>query len=136
MIFIDTGAFLARYLARDQYHNVARRGWKSLRERKIRCFTSNFVLDETITLLARRAGYSFAFERAQSFYDSYVLEILRPQLHDELEGLTLFKKYGDQQVSFTDCISFVLMRNNKIKSAFTFDQHFAIAGFEVFRPNK
>jgi hypothetical protein len=28
------------------------------------------------------------------------------------------------------------MRNNKIKSAFTFDQHFAIAGFDVFRPNE
>ncbi|RLB20138.1 MAG: VapC toxin family PIN domain ribonuclease, partial [Deltaproteobacteria bacterium] len=34
--------------------------------------------------------------------------------------------------SFTDCVSFVLMKSQNIKRVFTFDQHFQIAGFQIF----
>ena len=47
MIFIDTGAFLARYLSHDQYHYLAKVTWEKLTSRRESCFTSNFVLDET-----------------------------------------------------------------------------------------
>ncbi len=50
---------------------------------------------------------------------------------DEIEAIHLFRKFADQRVSFTDCISFVLMKRFRIRTAFTFDQHFARAGFEV-----
>jgi predicted nucleic acid-binding protein len=59
------------------------------------------------------------------------LTILRPDAVDELAALVLFKKYADQSVSFTDCISFVLMEKWQIKSAFSFDRHFAISGFNL-----
>ena len=36
--------------------------------------------------------------------------ILRPEADDELEALNLFRKLSDQRVSFTDCVSFALMR--------------------------
>jgi uncharacterized protein len=39
------------------------------------------------------------------------------------------RKYSDQRVSFTDCISFVLMKRERVKIAFTFDRHFSLAGF-------
>jgi predicted nucleic acid-binding protein len=58
MTFIDTGAFLARYLPSDQHHKVATALWNKIRTTHERCVTSNFVLDETFTLLARRASYS------------------------------------------------------------------------------
>jgi len=56
MIYIDTGAFLARYLSKDQYHGEAHAFWDSIRRKSETCVTSNFVLDETFTLLGRRAG--------------------------------------------------------------------------------
>ena len=61
MISIDTGAFLVRHIRRDQYHRRARAAWKALSRLPWRCYTSNFVLDETFTLLARRASYPFSF---------------------------------------------------------------------------
>lgn len=64
MIFIDTGAFMARYIERDQFHDTATKHWWGLRNDRRHCFTSNFVLDETITLLARGSTYQFAAERA------------------------------------------------------------------------
>ena len=132
MIFIDTGAFLARYSERDQHHKTARRAWKELSKRKWRYYTSNFVLDETFTLLARRTNYLFAVERARIMMTSDVLNILRPSHEEELEAIEYFDKYSDQKVSFTDCTSFVLMRRNRIKRAFAFDRHFSDAGFEVW----
>ncbi len=44
----------------------------------------------------------------------------------------MFKKYEDKELSFTDCISFVLMKNLKLNKAFTFDEHFKQLGFEIF----
>lgn len=43
----------------------------------------------------------------------------------------LLQKYADQGVSFTDCVSFVLMQKGDIRRVFSFDRHFRIAGFEV-----
>jgi len=131
VIFIDTGAFLARFIERDQYHEGAIRHWRTLRNDRRQCFTSNFVLDETITLLARRTTYEFAAARARNLYASALLSIIRPEKDEELGAVELFQKYGDQSVSFTDCVSFVLMQRRNIKCAFSFDRHFALAGFDV-----
>ncbi len=132
MIFIDTGAFLARYLARGQYHQDAVAAWRMLEASTERCFTSNFVLDETLTLLARRASYKFAAERGRNLLTSEALEVLRPNDDDELRALEHFEKLADQQISFTDCVSFALMKKERICQAFSFDQHFAYAGFELW----
>ncbi len=131
MIFVDTGAFLARYVERDQYHDAAIEHWRVLQKDRRQLFTSSFVLDETFTLLARRTTYPFAVERARILFGSTSLTILRPDEKDEVAALELFQKYADQKVSFTDCISFVLMEKRAIKSAFSFDRHFSLAGFAV-----
>jgi len=132
VIYIDTGAFLARYLRHDQYHRIAVAFWDKLGSSKERGFTSNFVLDAMFTLLGRRAGYDFAVQRAKHIYASKALIIFRPDQKDELKVLKYFSKYADQNVSFTDCISFVLMRREKIHRVFSFDRHFELAGFKLF----
>jgi uncharacterized protein len=129
--FIDTSAFLARYLKNDQYHTPALTTWRELEQSSTSLVTSSFVLNETFTLLGRRATYTFASERAAAIYTSKVLTIFRPALEDELAALEMFKKYADQKISFTDALSFVLMRKQSITRAFSFDQHFAYVGFEV-----
>ncbi len=129
MIFIDTGAFLARHVQRDGHHELARLAWEDLSAAPLRCFTSNFVLDETITLLGRRTSYPFAAERARALLTSSALEILRPTYEDELRALEHFERFSDQGISFTDCVSFALMKRERIRLVFTFDHHFAFAGF-------
>ena len=131
MIYVDTGAYLARYLSRDQYHQKAKTFWEKIRKSQESCFTSNFVLDETFTLLGRWAGYDFASQKAAIIYASKLLIILRPTREDEVKAIDFFQKYADQNVSFTDCISIVLMRNKKIKRVFSFDSHFERAGFKL-----
>ena len=131
MIFVDTGAFVGRYVQRDQYHEQAVHHWRRLRQERRRCYTSNFVLDETFTLLARRTTYAFAAARAQRLLESRLLTIWRPDAADERAAVNLFGKYADQNVSFTDCVSIVLMQKGHLTHAFTFDQHFSHAGFVI-----
>jgi predicted nucleic acid-binding protein len=131
VIFVDTGAFLAKYIAKDEHHSAAISQWHALEKSKERLFTTNFVLDETFTLLGRRTGYTFAAQRARAILSSAAITILRPGKYDEIEAVKLFEKFADQSVSYTDCISFVLMHSNKMKRVFTFDKHYEIAGFSI-----
>jgi len=132
VIFVDTGPFLARHVAKDQFHVKATRAWKAAAESGASLPTSSFVLDETFTLLGRHTSYAFAADRAEATLASRVLTILRPDLRDETTALALFRKLADQEVSFTDCISFALMRRQRISRAFTFDRHFEDAGFTIW----
>lgn len=133
MIFVDTGAFIARSVRRDSHHSRARRVWAEIEKRRNACFTSNFVLDETFTLLGRQTSYSFVAERAKALLGSKALTILRPDAEDELAALDLFARFADQEVSFTDC-TFALMHRHRLTRVFTFDRHFLAAGFEVLPP--
>jgi len=136
VIFIDTGAFLGRFVQRDQYHVVCTQAWDELRQSSVQCVTSNFVLNETFTLLARRTNYRFAAQRARQLLSSRELRILRPGREEEQAALGWFEKYADQRVSFTDCLSFVVLRNHRIHRVFGFDRHFALAGFELWPDRK
>ena len=130
-MFIDTGAFLARYLSNDQYHTSAVSQWDETEKAAVPCLTSSLVIAETLTLLGRRATYRFAAERARAIYASNILKIVRPSEADEFAALVYFEKFSDQKVSFVDCVSFALMNRLQIDEVFAFDRHFQLAGFTV-----
>jgi len=132
VIFVDTGAFIARFIERDQFHKKAVSAWRRIEKRADQCSTSNFVLDETFTLLARRTSYAFAAQRARNLLSSRLLVVLRPGQEVELVALDLFEKLAEQKVSYTDCVSLALMRQAGIRRAFSFDRHFDLIGFERF----
>jgi predicted nucleic acid-binding protein len=129
MIFVDSGAFVARYIVKDPYHPASMAIWGELKGTKL--YTSNHVLDETFTILARRVGYLFAADRAERIYASSAFDIISSTRDEEIEAIRFFRKLADQSVSFTDCISFAIMKRNWISTAFTFDRHFRDAGFRV-----
>lgn len=130
MIFIDTGAFLARYLENDQYHLQAESIWRRIESEREGFCTSNFVIDELVTLLGRRSSHQFAVQRSRSIYESELIDIFRPGEAEEHDALVFFEKYQDQDdVSFTDCVSFALMKRRDIHRVFSFDRHFDLPGF-------
>ena len=128
-VFVDAGPLFARHVQRDQYHVAALAHWDRLDSDGRPLVTSNFILDEAATLLARRAGYAYAAGKARAWFRSPSMTVLRPDADDELAALDWFTQYADQSVSFTDCLSFALMRRHGVETAFTFDRHFLLAGF-------
>lgn len=128
MNFVDTGAFLALFHQNDQHYREAGPLWRSL---ELPAVTSNHVIAELAKLLAHRAGYRFAVDTIADIYLSETFRILSSTREDEIAALQWMRKYADQGVSFTDCVSFVLMRRYRIRTAFTFDRHFRVAGFDT-----
>ena len=128
MNFADSGAILPLYLRNDQYHADAHRLWPTVGRPVL---TSNLVLVELARLLGRRAGSRFAADCIADIYASATYEIVASTREDEIEALAWMRKFTDQNIGFTDCVSFAIMRRRKIRTAFTFDRHFRLAGFQV-----
>ena len=103
-IFIDTGAYLALFHKRDQHHRKSCKLWEEIKSSECISITTNHIIDELATLLARRTSYAFASRKLHEIYASVYPIITRPDQKDELEALALFSKYADQEVCFTDCI--------------------------------
>ena len=57
--------------------------------------------------------------------------IRRVQVDSETEAVAerFLRQFHDQEFSYTDAVSFAVMRSLGLKEAFAFDRHFATAGF-------
>ena len=131
-LFVDTGALVARVLPRDQYHRASRRGWESLEDVEVKLFSSEHVFDEAVSLLVRQAGAGYAARWARDHLASDEIVWLNTTRDDWHEALRWLEKFADQKASFTDCLSFSLMRREGLVAAFSFDRHFELAGFELW----
>ena len=60
---------------------------------------------------------------------AFALGIREPGAADKARGL--FFRYRDKEFSFTDCTSFVVMRELKLREALTTDHHFAQISFTL-----
>lgn len=129
-VFIDTGAFYAKYVANDQYHKMALALWKTASDSRYNCVTTNFILSELITLMVYRFGTKNALMAAREIYSSNFIEIISISRDIEINALDWLDRYSDQKFSMTDATSFAVMKAAQIKKAFTFDRHFETAGFE------
>ncbi len=134
--FIDTSFWCALYDCRDARHEQARRLWESLSSLPVRLFTSDYIFDETMTLIRRRMDHRAAVELGQRILQSEVVRLLAVTADIRHESWAMFKKYADKTFSFTDCTSFTLMRLLGLDCALAFDQHFSQMGFAVNRPPK
>ncbi len=131
MIFVDTGAWVARFSRRDQYHGQAAVMWAKLKVSNERIVTSDSVFVETITLLGRNVNPFAAAEAGRFLHGWDNLTTLRATRGDEVTALDLLGKFADQSIGFVDCLSFTLMRRHRIPTVFTFDRHFEFAGFAL-----
>ena len=129
-IFIDTGAFLALEDESDQYHKEAIQFREQvLRKKRYELITTSYVLDETLTLVRFRIGIKASIDFSKKIRKSKVVKIVRVSREIEEKARDIFERYDDKDFSFTDCVSFVVMREMGIKETFAFDEHFNQMGF-------
>ncbi len=128
MIFADTGAWYALVDSSDKNH---KKSVGFINDLKHPLITSNFVVDETLTLVKNKLGYDVAKEIGEKLWSGKAAKIIRVSEEDETYAWALFLKYKDKDFSFTDCTSFAVMDRFSIKSAFTFDEHFRQYGKKV-----
>lgn len=129
--FVDTSFWCALYNANDEHHQEALAIWKTLSSLPLRLYTSDYIFDETITLINHKISHSSAVAWGKTLLNSKALNILHIDDRIFSKSWGLFQEYIDKGFSFTDCTSFVLMQVNQIEMALAYDRHFSQAGFTV-----
>jgi predicted nucleic acid-binding protein len=128
-LFVDTWGWLALADRSDSRHQSAANFYAQRSRRSGRIFTSNFVLDEFLTLLFNRRPFAEASRFAKALLASpfvTVEEVSRERLGAALE---LRFKFSDKpKISFTDLTSMVIMREFGIVDVMTADNHFRQVG--------
>lgn len=131
-IFIDTSFFKAIVDQKDEFHTKALRILKKMQTHSHEMVTTNYILDETFTLIRVKCGLIDAVTFYEGLGSGLInLTLLRVEVDDEILAWKFFKNPWSR-LSFTDCTSFALMKRIGLKTVATFDQHFARAGFDIF----
>lgn len=91
-------------------------------------YTSNYVIDETVTFLLYEAGPRAAIEVLGLIRGSPVLRVLHVSEAVEAEADAVFRRFASSHVSYTDCTTKVLMDRADIDTAFSFDRDLEVLG--------
>lgn len=130
-LFVDTAGWMCMADRKDPKHKAfsqTRDNW--LRDSGV-LVTTDYVLDETLTLISMRLG----IEAAEKWWGQVSKS---PRLKSEVidyeraeRARIWFFNWKDKSFSFTDCTSFIVMKELEIEKSLTSDKHFVEAGFEI-----
>lgn len=129
-IFVDTSAWIMLLNRSEQQHEEAKQLYRQLNNGKL--VVTNLVIGETYTWLRIKVGFREAanfLSAMQRKVEIEQLEVVYSDYNLEQDAVLLLQKYRDHDFSYTDAVSFVVMKNRGLKSAFAYDSHFITAGF-------
>jgi predicted nucleic acid-binding protein len=130
-VFVDTSGFYALLVQGDDRHQAAVAWLAQAREQQWQACTSDYVLDETATLLKAQGWPRLADLLFALLDQSKAITLLYMDEERFEKTKAFFLKRGDRPYSFTDCSSFILMRELGLVEALTKDHHFETAGFRA-----
>ena len=130
-VFADTGAWYALADRSDQHHNEAVKIYPKLLSSYHPLKTTNLIIAETYILIRRGIGYQAAISFLENIASSpRVVKIYSDSILEETAE-SILRQYQDQDFTYTDAVSFAVMKQYGITQAFSFDKHFATAGFKL-----
>ena len=121
MIFVDTGAWFASIVPSDPNHSRAAT-WLAANEEIL--LTTDYIVDETLTLLDARGERRRARTLGATFFDGSIAIVYRVTDDDLKAAWEIFRSFDDKGWSFTDCTSKAVIDALNIDTAFAFDKHF------------
>ena len=128
-LFVDTWGWLALADRSDAKHGLAADCYRERSKFSGRIVTSNFVLDELLTLLFLRLPFAEAATFSNAIFASSAVTteiITRERFRTAME---LRLKFADKpRISFTDLTSMVIMKELGISDVMTADNHFVHVG--------
>ncbi len=130
-LFVDTSAWFALNDKSDQNHPASQDFMGRFRVEPVVLYTTDYIVDETVTLLALKVSHTQAVAfldlvaQSQNIVRSHVI----PTLLERAEEI--FRKHQDKNWSYTDCVSFAFMDDLGLEDALTFDTHFSQYGKQM-----
>ena len=128
MIFLDTTILLSAADQSDKLHEDGSEVLTALAEERLsKAMTTDFVLDETLTLLRKRGARSSTISSlAENILSSPKLRIVYVDDRLSQDSLATFRKY--ERFSFTDAVSLTAMKKCRIQEIYSHDKDFDLKG--------
>lgn len=133
-VFLDTSGLYALADRMDAGHPTAVECVHGLARAGVRLVLTDYILDEALTLARVRAGTAAALKLLELVERSAAFSLVWVGTERFDAAKACFRKHADHAYSFTDCTSFIVMRELQLREAVTTDRHFAEAGFETLLP--
>lgn len=130
-IFIDTSAWIAYSSAADQNHKKIEKSFAQAVSGNVVFFTSNDVVDETITRLVYDIGWyqaeKFIVAIRESFRTKTIVQLWTDeQIQDE--AFVILEKFHDHKLSMTDATTVAIINRFKLDAVLTLDSDFKKIG--------
>jgi len=128
VVFADTFFFLAALNRRDACHA---RAIAASRTPALTIVTAEFILLELADALCKPPSREEVPAICRLVETDPAFRLVRATTDLFQRGKRLYQERADKEWSLTDCISFVVMRDEGIQEALTADRHFEQAGFKA-----
>ena len=128
-IFVDTGAWVALADEDDAHHGNAIAIYPILLKSSRYLITTNLLIAESYVIIMNELGHIAAVRFLDGVNASPRIVKVYSNENIERESEDILRHYEDQDFSYSDSVSFTIMKRQKIKKAFTFDKHFQTMGF-------
>ncbi len=130
-VFLDTSFSIAMAIEKDDFHERALELADKIEAENIYILTTQAIVLEIGNALSKLKYRQSAVGIIQHLESDLNTSII--SLTDELynKAFELFRNRPDKEWGLVDCISFVVMKEQKITDALTADEHFMQAGFRV-----
>ena len=112
-VFVDTGAWYALQVSDDEWHEAAAATLSGLVASRHTLVTTNQIVGETYTLLRMTCGHAAALAFLDRLEESRRVERIFVGKEPEARAYRLLRQYADQDFSFVDATSFVVMRSER-----------------------
>ncbi len=133
-LFIDSWGWITIQNKREPRHVEINAFYRNFRTQGGTIYTTDYVLDETLTILFQRLPFSLA-RKFITFLDKAInqgylyLEWITPDRFEEAKKLRL--RFQDKpKISFTDLTSMVVMNEIGLEQILTDDNHFMQIGMD------
>ncbi|GAB6273783.1 MAG: hypothetical protein STSR0004_06460 [Peptococcaceae bacterium] len=134
-IFIDSSGFIGLTSKKDQYHDIVKSFFCEIVNKRVFQITTNLILSETYTYLRYHENYHtacFFLEKIRKATKENFLFIVYSNALLEEKAFEILKKYKDQDLSFTDAVSFACLEmDQETKDVLTLDNHFYLTGRNI-----
>lgn len=130
-VFLDAAYAIALSSRTDHYHDIAVALARQLKEEHTKLVTTRTVLLEIGNALPRERYRSAAVRLLEALEADPNVGIVPLTESLYTQAVALFRERPDKESGLTDCVSFVVMKERRIASALTTDDHFAQAGYRV-----
>lgn len=131
-LLVDTSAWAAIGDTNDDHHHAALL-YQAQIARRYRLIVTNYILDELYTLLLMNIGYTQTVQfkhKLDQLIQGGLIEIIWVSETIVNQSWQVFEQFNvDKFWSFTDCVSYVVMKNHGITEVFSFDHHFSQMSF-------